>query len=220
MTTSVKERPILFSGPMVAALLAGRKSQTRRALNPQPTLIDAKGGGKIWHLKTRTGFANSNADGSWPAWMVRHAKDQDGNVYPAVCPYGAAGDRLWVREAFHVTAACDAVYRADYPANAVARGMENIPAESDVRWTPSIHMPRWASRLTLEVTEVRVQRLQDISEEDARAEGVAGPFDALFTPRRRFESLWDSINGERPGCSWEANCWVWAVSFRVLEVRP
>lgn len=154
-------------------------------------------------------------------------------------PYGQPGDRLWVRETFHVTSANEVVYRADYPDNATARGMENVPPEQDVRWRPSIHMPRWASRLTLEVVSVRVERLHDITDEDAKAEGLKclskdggttwkygipdrdgwpGTDDTGWpwtdwdvSPRAAFCRLWKSINGE---ASWAANPWVWRVGFR------
>lgn len=242
--TTGKERPILFSGDMVRALLAGTKSQTRRLLGQFDTL--------------HAGWPGKKVEECGEPEVCAHVHTSDGHhVRSLACPYGQPGDRLWVRETFHVTAACDAVYRADYPANATSRGMENIPAEADVRWTPSIHMPRWASRLTLEVTEVRVQRLQEISEEDAKAEGVApvvsehwtaydpetegypsfgvepdaemiasrrlenvrhhGPT-TISTATDQFRLLWDSLNGSRPGASWADSPWVWAVSFRV--VRP
>jgi hypothetical protein len=134
------------------------------------------------------------------------------------------GDRLWVRETWALEdAGLDGkrtIWQADraaawvLPRNVLGETYYLSSGYKPSRWRPSIHMPRWASRITLEVTGVRVQRLQEISEEDARAEGTAGPFDALFTPRLRFERLWDSINSARPNCSWEANPWVWCMSFR------
>ena len=127
------------------------------------------------------------------------------------CPYGQPGDRLWVRETFAVppgsTEQAEAVYRASFD-------------PGDVTWTPSIHMPRWASRITLTITDVRVQRLQDISEDEAVAEGIDeaippmndhGPANA---PRWRFARLWNSINGVG---AWDTNPWVWAITFERLD---
>jgi hypothetical protein len=145
-----------------------------------------------------------------------------------LCPYGEAGDRLWVRE----TWARDdedgqMIYRADaghnIDANVWEQGrMEGVPR---CRWRPSIHMPRWASRITLEVTDVRVERLQDISEADALAEGIVRQHDGGYglpdgshyhhtDPRISYWSLWDAINGQ--GAT-EANPWVWAVSFQRVQ---
>jgi hypothetical protein len=185
----VKERGIIFSAPMVRALLEGRKTQTRRVIPD---------GGRCLDL-------DDDAEDRYHAGTWGEEK------------YGHPGERLWVRE----TWAPDPVYederRVCYRATAAD--------ESCIRWKPSIFMPRWASRITLEVTEVRVQRLQDISEEDARAEGVAegripadGQDDGRCvlhpTRRRAFEVGWDSINGDR--APWASNPWVWAISFRRL----
>lgn len=196
--TSMKERPILFSGAMVRALLAGTKTQTRRVVKFQ---------GK--DLETLLGLKNQ----------------------AACCPYGQPGDRLWVREAF-----CKIIgqsggwietdYRATY--NHGFRLGDTLSLKK--RWTPSIHMPRDASRITLEITDVRVERLQDISEADAIAEGIERLDDFFDCPCYRaydepqgsdvvfpddpigsYASLWTSING--PG-SWDANPWVWVVEFR------
>lgn len=156
----VKERPILFSGPMVKAILAGKKTQTRR-------LVKAPRGSEPSHAGVDFG-----------------------------CPYGQLFDRLWVRESWQCNHADQDRSKVNYRADGRDR----------LLWTPSIHMPRWASRITLEVTDVRVQRLQDISEEDAKAEGAEG--------REAFASLWDAINGNR--ASWASNPWTWAIGFRVL----
>lgn len=186
----MSERPILFSGEMVRALLAGRKTQTRRVAKPRKhtSLL-----GGSWSDSYVLDPGNAQ-------WLMRD------------CPYGAPGDRLWVREAWRLSVAGGFVYyRAD-------REHEECTAELAKRdpslaWRPSIHMPRWASRLTLEVVSIRVERLQDISEADAIAEGVAVPMtcDVEHTARNAFRSLWERING--PG-SWDANPWVWVVEFR------
>jgi hypothetical protein len=175
----MKERPILFSGPMVAAILDGRKTQTRRIIKPQP----------------RTD----------------------------VCPYGVPGDRLWVKETWAIVCAgevqrlpafeyekvntkdlsayldpeCDLVYRAD--------------VHNDIRgWRPPRYMPKWASRILLEITGVRVERVQDIGEADAKAEGCMGGLPV-------FSHLWDSIHKGKEGREWEANPWVWVIEFKRVE---
>jgi hypothetical protein len=234
----MKTRPILFSGSMVRAILSGAKTQTRRVLDPQPRLITSSNGTPIWHLELRNGFVNSNDEKTWPESMVRHHVDQDGNVYPAVCPFGAPGDRLWVRETWGVIGdiragsdgehfAAHVEYAADLAKRTIDVHMDHWRTSYEMRgkWRPSIHMPRWASRLTLEVTSVRVERLHDISEDDARAEGVdpflEGGYDFEWVSmggpcRANFRRLWEGING--PG-SWEANPWVWVVSFRRVDTQ-
>jgi hypothetical protein len=148
-----------------------------------------------------------------PGAMVLEKEPQ--HVIERACPYGQPGDRLWVREAWSPTnpISYGMLYRADFDTPSVGR------------WKPSIHMPRWASRITLEVTEVRVERLQDISEVDALAEGIvqlgdggyglpAGEHYHAADPRQSYFSLWEEING--PG-SVESDPWVWAVSFKVVK---
>jgi hypothetical protein len=175
-----KERPILFSAPMIRALLAGTKTQTRRA---------CKGLALEW-------LGPENFTPEFVANPGNH-----------LCPYGNPGDLLWVREThlnwWHNTEPRTFSHVAAYAAD----GYELQPGE---RWIPSIHMLRAASRILLEVTEVRVQRLQDISHEDAEQEGVKCDMSAR-TFRDHYAALWDRING--PG-SWDANPWCWAISFR------
>ena len=181
----MKERPILFSGEMVRALVAGRKTQTRRVVKYSRRPVQGADG--VWY----------DADGIHPGVPLRF-------------PYGAPGDRLWVRETFSVTD--DALYlRAD--------GEEFEGPDGDhvePKWKPSIHMPRWASRLTLEVVAVRVERLQDISEADALAEGVTLRGSTRFENEARlaFKQLWESINGAE---SWAQNPWLWVIEFKKLE---
>lgn len=206
------ERPILFSAPMVRAILAGTKGQTRRVVKPQPDQRCTRaflGLDGVW----RFSYPTARCPVSESTWDVR-------------CPYGAPGERLWVRETWAKNADqlsetrmnTSLMYRADGERRAVDNGTEKP-------WRPSIHMSRWASRITLEVTDVRVERLQDISEADAKAEGVA-PADEPNELRWQhyvpyaiaYRKLWDSING--PG-SWEANPFVWCVSFkRVTQGAP
>lgn len=195
----MKERPILFSGPMVRAILEGRKTQTRRVVKPQPA-------------------------GAWAAPGKR------------ACPYGVDGDLLWVRESLHLgkddywhyTASPDAIVNVDTrdPRSAAAISWAY---HTDRERVPSIHMPRWASRITLEVTEVRVQRLHDVTDDDADAEGVEPPRIAGKTVdidgdywagayRDAYRTLWDELNGKR-GHSWETNPFVWVIKFaRVAQV--
>ncbi len=218
------ERPILFSGPMVQAILAGTKTQTRRVVKPQPTVAEngcpqwgTYDGRKMYMVPRRA------AGGS----RVAVADLLDGH-----CPYGAPGDRLWVRETWATVkwfddtnaAACWKNERPPALWFAADTGVY-LTSEHRGRWRPSIHMPRWASRITLEVTGVRVERLQDISEADARAEGVL-PLE-IYTPRERrgqsdyrgaFALLWDHINGKRPGCAWNDSPWVWVIEFRKVEL--
>ena len=184
------ERPILFSAPMVRAILDGRKTQTRR-------VVKLLGADCIEERAWETHFLQS----PWP-WSPQADEW-------LACPYGAPGDRLWVRETWapHDTKKL-AFYRADHPEWTTGDG-------GDVdRWRPSIHMPRWASRITLEVTGVRVERLNNISDADARAEGC--PFDEppAGKPWAWFRKLWMDINGAD---SWAANPWVWVVSFKRVE---
>ena len=187
------DRPIIFSGPMVRALLAGRKTQTRR-VGPGVKLDDLD-----WST-IRTGTAKRE-----------HIK----------FPY-AVGDRLWVRETFRGAAGYDDLSPAGFGNKPVWHEADGEPGENwwflSKRAQPAIHMPRIYSRITLTVIDVRVQRLQEISEEDAEAEGVAPK---LFGAehggeyRRAYITLWNTLNGARPGCSWSANPWVCAVTFTV-----
>lgn len=209
------DRPMLMSAPMVRAILDGTKTQTRRIVKPQPTGFIG-GPGVIM------------PNGA-PAALI----PMDDTVAPfgrqIVCPYGQPGDQLWVREAHAIV-----------PRTAYARseGVQQTlrpddPCEHDAAiyregwtrskggfsWRPSIHMPRWASRITLEITSVRVERLQDISEADAKAEGAGEAFDTvdgfvehdLGNHRDGFAKLWTEINGPE---SWAANPWVWALDFK------
>lgn len=198
----MKARPILFSRPMIRAMLDGRKTQTRRIV-------------KARHFREDHG-EDSAGQCIGTGWFPELR----------LCPYGKPGDLLWVREGFAASwdtdtgkRSCVMWYRADF----------DDPWWLDARWEPSIHMPRWASRLTLRITDVRVEELQDISEEDARWESIglrtADDFDgdrlamtrAVCRSRRDgFAMLWDSING--PG-SWDSNPWVWALTFEPIRAN-
>lgn len=212
----VKERPILFSGPMVRALLDGRKTQTRRIVKPRR-------GSSLFALE----------DDGTPVWADSYIMDP-GNAEWRMRdnPYGVPGDRLWVKETHAI------VPRTAY---AMSEGVQQTLRPDDNhdaavyfadwerskpgRWRASIHMPRWASRLTLELTEVRVERLLDCSDADAQAEGLQWVTPGMWSvdrtlpiigddARQVYFELWDHINGDGAA---EANPWVWAVSFRVLS---
>ncbi len=202
------DRPIIFSGPMVKALLEGRKTQTRRILNPQPYSFNhPENGQRTWNASGQVGGRICRSD--------RELLDLHRKPSP--------GDRLYVREnikgehtaydsSFSYEATGDQVRwrnRAD------ADWLESYPRPL----IPSIHMPRWASRLTLTVTEVRIERLNDISEADARAEGVSGNASGAWGSEgliEDFADLWNSIHGPD---AWDANPWVCAVSFTVEKAN-
>ncbi|HCE5825676.1 TPA: hypothetical protein NHK69_002140 [Pseudomonas aeruginosa] len=222
----MKERPILFTGPMVRAILEGRKTVTRRVMKYQP------------HEDASVTVGNYNI-----TVVDRHGEQQPGpEAFGAwwsdgergcISPHGQPGDRLWVREAWAADAQVDAIAPRDlsqgepiwYPADFSVR-QTGCSMISKGRGRPSIHMPRWASRILLEITSVRVERLQDITEDQAEAEGVERPenitnvdvwdgaerelFNAMNQPRARFRRLWSDINGSE---SWDANPWVWVIEF-------
>ena len=209
----INEKPILFNGEMVRAILEGRKTQTRRVIKPQPS-------------------------------------DQ-GHI--GECPYGQPGDKLWVRETWSEVwtysgsgsypAVC---YRSDqvgfigcesHPVRKVRAGKYSEPDVSvpqNMKWHPPTHMPRWASRITLEVTDVRVERVQDITPSDCEQEGVTGktlsspvrgePYEEyqngdglIYTdPKCAFAALWNSIYDKR-GCGWDKNPWCWVIEFKLEE---
>ena len=207
----MKERPILFSGPMVRAILDGRKTQTRRL------------------CKVPAGYTmGERDDGSpWPYYVADISDDERGAWLP--CPHGAPGDRLWVRETFALAPLRTEpdpddhddwypIYRADGDERPWLSSLDDDASEVKPPWKPSIFMPRWASRILLAITEVRVQRLQELTEADAEAEGVSpAPFCKSGRPSgmehvEAFEDLWDEINGDR--ATWASNPWVFAISFR------
>ena len=224
----MKERPILFSGPMVRAIMEGRKTQTRRVVKDVSAdcelFIDSGDGFFQQCYRDNSGAIHSKS------WLSK-------------CPYGIPGDRLWVRETFAIATGpppdvpMDAdntavVYRASWD-------VEVPETPLDGAWKPSIHMPRWASRINLEITGVMVERLQEINCDDAIAEGtdwktcptyqsveslkeqvtasrVGRPYFPVLTIDYvgGYKKLWESING--PG-SWDKNPWVWVVKFRRID---
>ena len=230
----MKERPILFTGEMVRAILEGRKAQTRRIVKPQPISVGWFEHQKGWCAKVRE-------DGG--------TLENPGHIM-INCPYGKFRDRLWVRESCNISVDKDAVMYLDAGgklAPTAKPGSEHWCREW--KTCPSIHMPRWASRISLEITNVRVERVQDISEEDAKTEGVpvgqramldsldylckecgkhpnqhVGQAQAcsgtsgLYQPwsfKGGFKILWDSINDKR-GFGWNKNPWVWVIEFKKI----
>ena len=200
----MKERPILFSAPMVRAILEGRKTQTRRVVSDRNSQGNYKA--SCLHIEdafTDPGPSPAGNPGPYLKAEVIGSRDITERLYPRFVP----GDRLWVRETFHAFPDGRIRYRCD--------PLFEFSGTFDEPWTPSIFMPRSASRITLEVTGVRVERLQAISEEDAMAEGappILVPPDGGSEPHvEGFRDLWGSING--PG-SWDANPWVWVIEFR------
>lgn len=248
----MKERPILFSGPMVRAILAGTKTQTRRVADlPESPLFVGLG-----HPSIEVDGTEEPGPERFAAW---------GEDWNARSPYGQPGDRLWVRETWRTEELDDddeasgsdiGTDGVRFAADGVFRSIENTIEASErwgvthnstdsrklfSRWRPSIHMPRWACRLELELTQVRVERLQDITEEDAKAEGLKGITkdgrlvkygvpdrdgypgtdddgwewqDWETTPSRAFAKLWRCINGP---AAWDTNPWVWALTFKRAE---
>lgn len=210
----MRERPILFSGPMVRAILEGRKTQTRRVIKPQPREEEILGcPGLVWKNKH---------------WAVA---DKPGFI----TPFGQPGDRLWVKETFtwgRITAADDGEPFVDQ----CVGDNDFIPKEyclsndigiDEVLWKPSLFMPRHLSRILLEVVSVRVERVQEISQEDIESEGIQfvdgylnelckwrDSVDGIRATRSKFcQQLWDSINAKR-GFGWDKNPWVWVIEFK------
>lgn len=214
----MKERPILMSAPMVRALLDCSKTQTRRVCKPAANLSEVVG------IEDPREIGQRPLEVPGSGWFG----DAEGEVDPFFCPYGKPGDRLWVRETFVIEDERDpqssVVYRATDAGSVYSMGQQ-LP------WRPSIFMPRWASRISLEITGVRVERLQYISVADALAEGIKITVDTTGKPMVRiggkcppvqyikdnslavaeYASLWDTINGQG---SWAANPWVWVVEFK------
>ncbi|EKN3952931.1 morphogenetic protein [Yersinia enterocolitica] len=192
-----KERPILFNAEMVNAILSGRKTQTRRIISE-----------KTLHLF-------GVAAGAGECHPLELCDERSQSYYLEFCPLGKPGDQLWVREAwarYNIDQTShDMAYRATTPADWPKEGL----------WRPSIHMPRWASRIDLLITGVRVERLQSITLGDICKEVGCGLYD--FFPAtdgfRVWTELWDSIYGQKEGENWQANPWVWVIEFERMEAK-
>ena len=222
--TKITERGMIFNAEMVRALLSGRKTQTRRIIKPQPEAT-----------------LSGSLSGKWlsrPLNGLLLPKIEDIAIH---CPFGVVGDRIWVRETFQgplfdydlMDSYCKDPTPFEKPEFCVYKA-DGVPApefydaddELHCCWRPSIHMPRWASRILLEITDVRVERLNAINEHDAQAEGVAklrGGFWKHYQPgwtqhqlsaRGSFVTLWKSIYGDE---SWNSNPWVWVIKFKRIE---
>lgn len=189
----MKSRPILFSAPMVRAILAGEKTQTRRVVKPQPIFV----------ADPHVPFKTPDAD---PKGLIP-------------CPYGKPGDHLWVKETYRVPKSYDNIAPRDLHLTEVRYEVDGsekplVPwwdSDEPGRIRQSIFMRKWMSRITLEITNIRVERLHEITAHDALAEGVG--HNSMGNPVFDYEILWKSING--PG-SWESNPWVWVVEFRKI----
>lgn len=193
----VKERPIIFNSEMVRAILDGRKTQTRRPIKPQP--IQPKEGA----------YFDKYYKGPQWNWFSKDNKQFLDQIIN--CPYGKVGDRLWVRESFIVQgdgSFSDVVYRVDHCDNS---GKGTAP------WKPSIHMPRWASRISLEITDVRVERVQEITDGDGRSEGIPNAPYAICGISS-FELLWNSIY-KKTEYKWQNNPWVWVIEFKRVDEK-
>lgn len=226
LNEGVKERPILFSGPMARALLDGRKTQTRRVVKPMPKWAER------FPICAPENMAAGHQIWWWDGEFDRVGVAQD-------CPYGKPGARLWVREA-HAIYHAHGQHRSDglrwgpwghlptrlsEDRTQIAYYREGFDRCDPGKWRPSIHMPRWACRLVLEITDVRVERLLDCSDADAQAEGLQWVTPGMWSvdrtlpiigddARQVYFQLWDHINGAGAA---HTNPWVWAVSFRVLS---
>ena len=218
----MKYRPILFNTEMVRAILEDRKTETRRIIKPQPVIWPGHDGDNCtWKdkLESRLNFILKE------------------KMFDPFCPYGQVGDRLWVRETWADTNGENGPmisYRAGgdrflieesypvdyslYPKCQFTMWCGDLRRGADGhKWRPSIFMPRWASRITLEITEIKVERVQDITDTGALAEGVDQTNTSIpGYAKTRFQNLWDSINKKR-GFGWDLNPWVWVVKFRRID---
>ncbi|MBK0546984.1 hypothetical protein GZ027_13135 [Klebsiella pneumoniae] len=238
----MKERGMIFNGEMTRAILDGRKTQTRREVKLNLDIASL-----ATTYDWATSLAANHYQGLTEEQIQQKAESLRGVIHPVIlgngqmvsiiCPYGKPGDRIWVRETFcpvddtqyggekWVDYRATPKFEASHPA-----GWDSAPNDAEaLKWRPSIHMPRWASRILLEITDVRVERLNAISEEDVDAEGFAGDYPTSVFPnlfpgepkdwshlsmRDCYGVLWSSIYGEE---SWKANGWVWVISFKRVE---
>lgn len=213
----MKERPILFSAPMVRAILDNRKTMTRRVVNPQPERCEHPGETPRLRWCPKCSKYNAQLDCWIPSfvWNANLGPEKTGaSSITDYCPYGKPGDRLWVRETWCCTWPFDGKHCEDGPCYKATDEGECGAYLTGQKWRPSIFMPRNLSRLTIEVTDVRVERLQQITEHDAEHEGVGRYNESIaFTCMGAFSDLWDVLNKKR-GFSWESNPFVWVVSFK------
>lgn len=224
------ERPIICNGDMVRAILRGEKTQTRRPVKPQPAT------GCIYSINGAHNAALHLTDaGCQVRYILPTGRSKD---HLLLCPFGHPGDRLWVRETWRLADpdGDDATSKDVYGPYAPfvggngsrkicwrviyrATSPESHPKYGKALWTPSIHMPRWASRITLEITDINAERVQDITEEEAIKEGVVDPIMGTYgvNPITIFRDLWDALYARQPGLLWKKNPWVWVIAFRRVE---
>ncbi|HDL6602095.1 TPA: hypothetical protein ACY4ZU_004018 [Yersinia enterocolitica] len=209
----MNEKPILFNAEMVNAILSGRKTQTRRIMKVQPAECNHT------HWPEYPNPEWKLYDRGWNCAVCGNGVSlTERDVTGIICPLGKPGDRLWVREAFAAGLCTESTlaYRATHKTEDLEEGWGET-----IKWTPSIHMPRWASRINLLITGVRVERLQSITLGDICKEVGCGLYD--FFPAtdgfRVWTELWDSIYGQKEGENWQANPWVWVINFERMEAK-
>lgn len=206
----MKERPILFSTPMVIEVLNDAKDVTRRTkgldkLNENPDAFSFNGI-KIQVCRIWNSDIEENPN---PLKTFFVFESNDGFKNKIKCPFGDEGDILWVRESWaHGSDSLPYIYKAGYPDN-IPKEIENIPAAREIRWKPSIHMPKVACRLRIEIIKITPERLLDITDVEAIREGVVA-----LSPVKAFSNLWDSINGKG---EFKKNPWVWRIEFKVVS---
>lgn len=225
-SNTIKERPILFSAPMVRAILDGRKTQTRRIAEISEPFDYPQFNAKVVNFRKKTYWFDCQK--SHPEHIAN------------ACPYGTLADRLWIRETWAPANSDDGpviLYRADGDRRYLMNEDKFLDEEgafsyeitgkvyfdswasdiesADMGWKSSIHMPRWASRINLEITDVRVEKLQDISDVDAIAEGIQADFLEHIHGPAGYRDLWESINGQG---SWDKNPWVWVIEFKRIDM--
>jgi len=221
----MKEHGIIYQGWGVRAILEGRKTHTRRVITPHNSYVDGGPWPKGWKFDWSTAYVDQGPSPAGNPGPYLHADLIGGDTTHRIYPRYSPGDLIWVRETWSPWAdkltkdvvglkGEQCLYKADY-----LNGASSIDIGGDYHWHPSIHMPRWVSRITLEITDVPVERIQEISEKDARAEGC------WLTPKGighysidppEFDSVWNSINLKR-GYGWDTNPWVWVIEFRRIK---
>lgn len=201
----MNEHPIIFSSEMVRAILAGKKTLTRRVLKPQPSKYFSPIAIELYNPVV----VDKNGEEQPGPEIFGVYSDEEGYKFP----YGQPGDRLWVREAFGEIRKPMVFYKADFNNILMQPSWFWLDDEQfRVVWKPSIHMPRWACRIILEIVMVGVERLQDMTPLDAVWEGCSADRHSIF----EFKNLWNSFNAKR-GFGWDVNPWVWVIKFKVVS---